>query len=135
MRFWNRRERVITDSGRVRATQPSARTNRSFDKVEGRRAFDSWIAPTEPTSTPPVDAMLGQDVAPSDTTRGGRDEVSGVVRRTGVPPYAITNLTKDRTYDANATSLAELADIIGTFIRDVQNALREVDRRLKDAGA
>lgn len=34
--------------------------------------------------------------------------------------YAPTNVTTDRTYDANATSLNELADVIGTLIADLQ---------------
>ena len=34
--------------------------------------------------------------------------------------YTITNLTTDRTYNANSTSTAELADILGTLIRDLE---------------
>lgn len=33
--------------------------------------------------------------------------------------FTITNLTTDRTYDANSTTVAELADIIGTLITDL----------------
>ena len=33
--------------------------------------------------------------------------------------FTVTNLTLDRTYDANATSTAELADILGTLITDL----------------
>lgn len=32
----------------------------------------------------------------------------------------ITNVTPDRAYDANATSLDELADVLGTLISDLQ---------------
>ena len=32
----------------------------------------------------------------------------------------IANVTPDRTYDANATSLDELADIVGTLIADLK---------------
>ena len=37
------------------------------------------------------------------------------------PPssFTITNLTTDRTYDANSTTVAELADILGTLISDM----------------
>mgnify|MGYP003148962798 CR=1 FL=1 len=35
--------------------------------------------------------------------------------------YTITNLTIDRTYNANSTSTAELADILGTLITDLSN--------------
>jgi hypothetical protein len=35
------------------------------------------------------------------------------------PNYTVTNVTTDRTYDANATSTAELADVLGTLIADL----------------
>ncbi len=35
------------------------------------------------------------------------------------PTYTISNLSEDRTYDANSTSTAELADILGTLISDL----------------
>lgn len=34
--------------------------------------------------------------------------------------YTPTNVTPDRSYDANATSVAELADVLGTLIADLQ---------------
>ena len=34
--------------------------------------------------------------------------------------YTITNFTEDRTYNANSTSASELADILGTLIRDLK---------------
>ena len=37
------------------------------------------------------------------------------------PTYSVTNLTTDRTYDANATSTAELADVLGTLIADLRS--------------
>lgn len=36
--------------------------------------------------------------------------------------YTPTNVTTDRTYDANATSIDELADVLGTLIADLQAA-------------
>lgn len=35
--------------------------------------------------------------------------------------YTISNLSTDRTYDANATTTAELADVLGTLITDLKN--------------
>lgn len=35
--------------------------------------------------------------------------------------YTVTNLTIDRSYDANATSTAELADVLGTLLSDLRN--------------
>lgn len=34
--------------------------------------------------------------------------------------YTVANVTTDRTYDANATTLDELADVVGTIISDLQ---------------
>jgi len=34
--------------------------------------------------------------------------------------YTITNVTADRTYDADSTSTAELADVLGTLINDLR---------------
>jgi hypothetical protein len=35
------------------------------------------------------------------------------------PTYAVSNEAADRTYDANATSINELSDILGTLINDL----------------
>lgn len=35
--------------------------------------------------------------------------------------YTPTNVTTDRSYDADATSTAELADVLGTLIADLQS--------------
>lgn len=35
--------------------------------------------------------------------------------------YTVTNLSTDRTYDADATSTAELADVLGTLITDLKS--------------
>jgi hypothetical protein len=37
-----------------------------------------------------------------------------------VSTYRISNLSVDRTYNANSTSTTELADIIGTLIKDLE---------------
>jgi len=34
--------------------------------------------------------------------------------------YTPTNVSADRAYDANATTIAELADVLGTLIADLQ---------------
>jgi len=36
--------------------------------------------------------------------------------------YTVTNLNTDRTFDADSTSTAELADVLGTLITDLQNS-------------
>lgn len=36
------------------------------------------------------------------------------------PTYTVSNVTTDRTYDANSTSLDEIADVLGTLIADLR---------------
>jgi hypothetical protein len=36
-------------------------------------------------------------------------------------PYTVTNVTTDRTYDADSSSVDELADVLGTVIADLQS--------------
>ena len=50
------------------------------------------------------------------------DEAGATTRLTwGTPQtYTVTNVTTDRAYDANATSLDELADVLGTLIGDLR---------------
>jgi hypothetical protein len=43
-----------------------------------------------------------------------------LVNLTASAAYTPTNVTTDRSYDANATTLDELADIVGTIIADLQ---------------
>ncbi|KKL14753.1 hypothetical protein LCGC14_2512520, partial [marine sediment metagenome] len=40
----------------------------------------------------------------------------------GLQTYTVTNVVTDRAYDANSTTLAEIADVLGTLIADFQAA-------------
>ena len=47
----------------------------------------------------------------------------GFYNTTGTPQssaYTVTNESADRSYDANATSLDEIADVLGTLIEDLK---------------
>lgn len=50
----------------------------------------------------------------------GTDVVSPKFVATSPQTYVATNVSTDRSYDANATTLDELADIVGTLISDLQ---------------
>lgn len=39
----------------------------------------------------------------------------------GEEVYDITNVTEDRTLDADSTTLAEVADVLGTLVQDLRN--------------
>lgn len=51
---------------------------------------------------------------------GGNIGFYGVTAVAQSSAYTPTNVTTDRTYDANSTTVAELADVLGTVIADLQ---------------
>jgi hypothetical protein len=67
-------------------------------------------------------AVGGNNAATFGST--GSLKVAGTVGFNGATPaarptYAVSNEAADRTYDANATSINELSDILGTLINDL----------------
>jgi len=90
----------------------------------------SGSAPTQVSALTTLELLTGGTarVTVTDTTltiAGALDHdgstvgfytVAPVARSTG---WAITNDTTERTFDANATSIDELADVVATLIRDV----------------
>ncbi|TXH44318.1 MAG: right-handed parallel beta-helix repeat-containing protein [Desulfurellales bacterium] len=72
--------------------------------------------------------LAGDRVFPSATNAAlviaysGSAWVSSVKVGSLSSAYTATNVTTDRTYDANATSIDELADIVGTLIADLKTA-------------
>ena len=50
--------------------------------------------------------------------RGGQVLLTNAL--SSVQTYSPTNVTTDRAYDANSTNVAELADVLGTLIADLQ---------------
>jgi hypothetical protein len=108
-----------------------------------------YIAGTGPGSTPALQLgnaadiimfsdnfstqVLRVDGATGDFVIAGSVEIDGnlnhdgsLVGFFGVAPaarpttYTVTNLSTDRAYDANATTTAELADVLGTLIADLR---------------
>lgn len=49
-----------------------------------------------------------------------RNEQGHVIKIARAATYTPTNVSTDRSYDANATTLDELADVVGTLIADLQ---------------
>jgi len=71
--------------------------------------------------------------SPVDRSPGGTDAESALKTIKSLPVYTITNLTTDRTYNANATSVGELADVVGTLIGDIQKVLNDITKRVSNA--
>jgi hypothetical protein len=73
-------------------------------------------------------------VDPTDKSVGGMDRPTQNKPGTVFPPYTVTNGTIDRTYDANASSVGELADVLYSLLKDLKVQLNNIDRRLKSGG-
>jgi hypothetical protein len=63
--------------------------------------------------------FLTDDYYATITTSAVRKRFA-LIPTTTSPTYTTSNVTEDRTYDANATTIDELADILGTLIADLK---------------
>lgn len=134
MRFWNRSVRTPNSTGK--ANQATSGVGRRFSQpsMVVRRPFASTLEPSVevvPVINPATDLIPAE---PTDRSRGGVDKLSRPGEDTDLPPYTITNLTTDRDYNANGSSTAELADVLGTLIGDLRKVLDRLDRRLRNKG-
>jgi hypothetical protein len=57
---------------------------------------------------------------PSDATENFEQLATSPILAGAKPTYTATNVTTDRAYDADATTVAELADVLGTLIADLR---------------
>ena len=73
-------------------------------------------------STSPADAiqMYSADQAAGNAAPHFRTEAGDVIKLYKVATYTPTNVTTDRSYDANSTTLDEVADVLGSLIADLQ---------------
>jgi len=79
------------------------------------------LANTNPSSSP-VNAYIqyGADIVAGNTAPHFRTENGSIIKLFKSSAYTPTNVTTDRSFDANATSIDELADVLGTLIVDLQ---------------
>lgn len=104
---------------------------------QGGGANDLKIITADATSTGPVNITTGDassttsggiflTTGTAGTTRGGISLDAPFIGFYGTTPaaqsaaYTITNVTPTRTYDADSTTLDEIADVLGTLIADLQ---------------
>jgi hypothetical protein len=60
------------------------------------------------------------DIVAGNSAPHWRTETGDIVKLYRVATYTPTNVTTDRTFDANSTSTDELADVLGTLIADLK---------------
>jgi len=71
-----------------------------------------------------LSALVGGSLG--EVVRAGNDGTNvtlgffGVNESAIAPAYTPTNVSTDRAYDANSVVIAELADVVGTLIADLQ---------------
>jgi hypothetical protein len=85
-----------------------------FNKLEIRNEVnsDDFIISAKDSLSATVNLFIGN----ADTGVAFNGKTAGV----SPPTYTETNVTTDRTYDANSTTIAELADVVGTLIADLR---------------
>lgn len=81
-------------------------------------AMGNYFAGVETLRT--LAAASGGAQANNTLTGAGFERVLTIADRTSAAVYTPTNVVTTRTYDANATSIDELADVLGTLIADLQ---------------
>lgn len=133
MRMWS--PKVPHKGGVQKAPLSSQGANKPFRSANSRRPFSNASKESEEAGVSVQDDSLSLPaILPTDTSSGGVDKHTNVAADISFPTYTITNLTYDRTYNANGSSVGELADVLGTLIRDVRTMLNELNRRARDAG-
>ncbi len=84
--------------------------------VKGRADSGTAVGPR-----PQLNFLNGGALTITVTSTAGPAELDISIGLQGsAETYSVTNLVTDRTYDADATTLAELADVLGTLIADLR---------------
>jgi len=75
---------------------------------------------TAPTSMVTNTAGMYADDISGNVSMHVMNENGNIIKLIKTGTYTPTNVTVDRSYDANSTSIDELADVLGTLIADLQ---------------
>jgi hypothetical protein len=126
--FWMERHSTSNTAGNTLTIQAGGATSGATDKAGG----DLLLYPGVSTGSAESGIQLYGCVAGASGTvdrtqtkmlqiLGNKIGFFGVTPVVRPSAYTITNGTTDRTYDANATTIDELADVIYTIIADLQS--------------
>jgi hypothetical protein len=113
---------IVIQTGQRRTAGTGVDGNVVIDPRQG------WVemvnGSSTPTSTADRAAMFVQDITAGNAAFQFRTELGQLIKlytTNAGSAYSITNGTTDRTYDANATTIDELADVLYTLIQDLKN--------------
>lgn len=90
------------------------------DALEGVKATIKNTGDSTLTINKPDATLLFTLLAGGEVTIRTYIDSSSVPQYETFQTYAITNISADRSYDANATTTDELADALGTLIADLR---------------
>lgn len=101
-------EGYLAEKYGVRANLPGGHTYKSSLPTGTAQAVDY------------VEVINEAGTVKAKITKDGVVTASGFAPLSGITTYTASNVTTDRSYDANATTTDELADVLGTLIADLR---------------
>lgn len=93
-------------------------TNTIGASMVGGITYKNGTAPTGNVTD--CHQYYSNDVVAGNAAPHYRTETGDIIKLFKSAAYTPTNVTTDRSYDANATTLDEIADVLGTLIADLQ---------------
>lgn len=109
------------------------------DGATGPQGPQGATGPQGPQGDPGVDGATGPqgpqgDTGPGVPTGGSTGQVLAKASGTNydtewanlnspLPTYTVSNVSTDRSFDADSTTVGEIADVLGTLVGDVQSGL------------
>ena len=110
---------VYASVSQLRLQEPNI-TLGAGDSITNAATLEVVDAPTEGVNNYAIRVGTGLSSVDTFEHRGVTLGFFGTAPVIQTAAYTITNVTPDRAYDANATTVAELADVLGTLIADLQ---------------
>ena len=109
---------VYASVSQLRLQEPNINLG-AGDSITIAATLEVVDAPTEGVNNYSIHVGTGLTSVDTFEHRGVTLGFFGTAPVAQTAAYTITNVTPDRAYDANATSVAELADVLGTLIADL----------------
>ena len=124
--FWMERELTADTAGNTLTITAGGATSGATDKAGGALILQGGLSTGSAESGVTIQGCVAGAAGTADRTQTTAIQVLGnkigfwaqtpAVRAAA---YTITNVTADRAYDANATTIDEISDVLGTLIADL----------------